>query len=201
MRVRLEHLDRLVDMIGALVIAHAMVAQDETILHSGSQTLRTKLTQVSTLVCALQDLSMAMRLVPLKTTFQKMLRVVRDVAHQSGKLVDLRTAGEETEIDRNIVEMITDPLMHMVRNAVDHGLETPEARERFGKSRIGIVQLRAYHTRGKVVIELQDDGRGLDCDKIVQKALAQGLISSAQGLAEPDIFRLIFASGLSTADG
>jgi two-component system, chemotaxis family, sensor kinase CheA len=200
MRVRLEHLDRLVDMIGALVIAHAMVAQDEAILHSGSQTLRTKLTHVSTLVCALQDLSMAMRLVPLKTTFQKMLRVVRDVAHKSGKLVDLRTAGEETEIDRNIIEMITDPLMHMVRNAVDHGLETPEVRERLGKPRIGIVQLRAYHTKGKVVIELQDDGRGLDCDKIVQKAVAQGLISSAQGLAEPDIFRLIFAPGFSTAD-
>jgi two-component system, chemotaxis family, sensor kinase CheA len=200
MRVRLEHFDRLVEMINALVIAQAMIAQDEAILHSGSQTLRLQVAHVGQLVHALQDLSMAIRLVPLKTTFQKMLRVVRDVAYKSGKLVDVRIAGEAIEIDRHMVDMVTDPLMHMVRNAVDHGLETPAVRERLGKPRIGIVQLRAYYTKGTVVIELQDDGRGLDRDKIVQKAIAQGLISSAQSLTEHDIFGLIFAPGFSTAD-
>jgi two-component system chemotaxis sensor kinase CheA len=139
-------------------------------------------------------------MVPLTTTFQKLLRVVRDAAHKSGKLVAFCTAGEETEIDRNMVEVITDPLVHMVRNAVDHGLERPEVRERLGKPCTGIIQLRAYHSSGQVVIELADDGQGLDYDKIVQKAIARGLISSAQGLSESDIWQLILAPGFSTAD-
>jgi two-component system chemotaxis sensor kinase CheA len=143
---------------------------------------------------------MALRMVPLTTTFQKMLRVVRDAAHKSGKLVAFCTEGEETEIDRNMVAGITDPLVHMVRNAVDHGLESPETRERLGKPPTGLIQLRAYHGSGRVVIELEDDGQGLDDEKIVQKALARGLISSARGLSETDIWQLIFVPGFSTAD-
>ena len=183
-----------------LGMTHAMIAQDEAILHSGAPGLRAKVRQVSKIVRDLQDLSIALRMVPLTTTFQKMLRVVRDAAHKSGKLVALCTEGEETEIERHMVDSITDPLVHMVRNAVDHGLERPEVRARLGKPPTGLIQLRAYHSSGQVVIELEDDGQGLDEAKIVQKALAQGLISSAQSLSESDIWQLIFAPGFSTAD-
>ena len=199
-RVRTEHLEHLVEMIGALGMTHAMIAQDEAILHSGAPGLRAKVRQVSKIVRDLQDLSIALCMVPLTTTFQKMLRVVRDAAHKSGKLVALCTEGEETEIERHMVDSITDPLVHMVRNAVDHGLERPEVRARLGKPPTGLIQLRAYHSSGQVVIELEDDGQGLDEAKIVQKALAQGLISSAQSLSESDIWQLIFAPGFSTAD-
>ena len=199
-RVRTKHLDHLVEMIGALGMAHAMIAQDEAILHSGAPALRTKIRQVSKIVRELQDLSIALRMVPLTTTFQKMLRVARDAAHKSGKLVAFCTAGEETEIARHMVDSIANLLVHMVRNAVDHGLERPEVRVRLGKPPTGIIQLRAYHSSGQTIIELEDDGQGLDDEKIVHKALAQGLISSAQGLAESDIWQLIFAPGFSTAD-
>jgi two-component system, chemotaxis family, sensor kinase CheA len=199
-RVRTEHLDHLVEMIGALGMAHAMVAQDEAIVHSGAPALCAKVRQVSKIVRELHDLSIALRMVPLTTTFQKMLRAVRDAAHKSGKLVAFCTEGEEIEIDRHMVDSIADPLMHMVRNAVDHGLERPEVRERLGKPPTGLIQLRAYHSSGQVVIELADDGQGLDAEKIVQKALARGLIRSTQGLSETDIWQLIFAPGFSTAD-
>jgi two-component system, chemotaxis family, sensor kinase CheA len=199
-RVRTEHLDHLVEMIGTLGMAHAMVAQDEAIVHNGAPALRAKVRQVSKIVRELHDLSLALRMVPLTTTFQKMLRAVRDAAHKSGKLVAFCTEGEETEIDRHMVDSIADPLVHMVRNAVDHGLERPEVRERLGKPPTGLIQLRAYHSSGQVVIELADDGQGLDDEKIVQKALARGLIRSTQGLSETDIWQLIFAPGFSTAD-
>src|SRR5439155_11181730 len=138
-RVRTEHLDDLVEMIGALVMAHAIVAQDEAIVHSGAPALCAKVRQVSTIVRALQDLSIALRMVPLTTTFQKMLRVVRDAAHKSGKLVAFCAEGEGTEIERHIVDSITDPLVHMVRNAVDHGLERPEVRTHLGKPPTGLI--------------------------------------------------------------
>jgi len=199
-RVRTEYLDHLVELIGALGMTHAMIAQDEAILHSGAPGLRAKVRQVSKIVRELQRLSIALRMVPLTTTFQKMLRVVRDAAHKSGKHVAFYTEGEETEIERNMVDSITDPLVHMVRNAVDHGLERPEVRARLGKPPAGSIQLRAYHSSGQVVIELEDDGQGLDDEKIVHQALAKGLISSTQGLSESDIWQLIFTPGFSTAD-
>src|SRR5215471_15664915 len=199
-RVRTEHLDHLMEMIRALGMAHAMIAQDEAIVHSSAPALRAKVRQVSKIVRELHDLSIALRMVPLTTTFQKTLRAVRDAAHKSGKLVAFCTEGEEIEIDRHMVDSIADPLVHMVRNSVDHGLERPQVRERLGKPPTGLIQLRAYHSSGQVVIELADDGQGLDGEKLVHKALAQGLISSAQSLSESDIWQLIFAPGLSTAD-
>jgi two-component system, chemotaxis family, sensor kinase CheA len=126
--------------------------------------------------------------------------VVHDAARKSGKHVAFCTAGEETEIDRHMVDSIADPLVHLVRNAVDHGLERPEVRERLGKPPTGLIQLRAYYSNGQVVIELEDDGQGLDDEKIVQKALARGLISSTRGLSETDIWQLIFVPAFSTAD-
>jgi len=199
-RVRTEHLDHLVKMIDALGTAHAMIAQDEALWHNGAPALGAQVRQVSKIVRELQDLSIALRAVPLTTTFQKMLRVARDAAHKGGKLVAVCTEGEQTEIDRHMVDSLTAPLVHMVRNAVDHGLERPEVRVRLGKPPTGLIQLRAYHSSGQIVIELEDDGQGLDGEKIVHNALAQGLISSTQSLSESDIWQLIFAPGLSTAD-
>lgn len=199
-RVRTERLDMLIEMVGELVIAHSMVAQDNTIQVGGFHDLSKKVTHAGKIVRELQDLSMSMRMVPLKGTFQKMARLVRDLAHKSGKLVDFVTMGEETEIDRNMVDVIKDPLVHMMRNAIDHGIETPEVREGNNKPRTGMVTLSAYHSSGSVVVEIQDDGNGLDRDKIVEKAVSKGLIEPDKTMSDSEVFNLIFEPGFSTAD-
>jgi two-component system chemotaxis sensor kinase CheA len=199
-RVRTDRLDRLIDTIGEIVIAHSMVAQDETVVSGRHHELAKKVTHMGKIVRDLQQLSMSMRMVPLKSTFQKMARMVRDLAHKTGKLVDFVTEGEDTEIDRYMVDLINDPLVHMVRNAVDHGIEPPEVREQNGKPRKGLVRLAAYHSSGNIVIELQDDGKGLNRAKIVEKAIEKGLISSDKGLSDNDVYSLIFQPGFSTAE-
>lgn len=199
-RVRTERLDSLVDMVGELVIAQSMVAQDKTVLDRNNYDLFRKVAHAGKLVRELQDLSMAMRMVPLKSAFQKMARVIRDVAQKNGKQVRFITEGEETEIDRNLVDVISDPLMHMVRNAVDHGLELPKDRVQAGKPESGTVRLAAYHSSGSVIIELSDDGRGLNREKIIQKAIAKGLISPDRELTDSQVFNLIFEPGFSTAE-
>ncbi len=199
-RVKTDKLDRLIDLIGELVISHSMLSQDNSISTGEESDLTRKIADSGKIVRELQDLSMTIRMVPLKTSFQKLNRLVRDLAHKSGKNVDFLISGEDTEIDRHMVSFITDPLVHMVRNAIDHGIESPEDREAKGKPRSGKVQLRAYHAGGNVVVELQDDGRGLDSNKILQKALDKGLVKSSEGLSEADIFKLIFVPGFSTAE-
>jgi two-component system chemotaxis sensor kinase CheA len=143
---------------------------------------------------------MSMRMVPLKSTFQKLTRLVRDVALKAGKVVELVTDGEETELDRNMVDAIADPLVHMVRNAVDHGVEAPADRERAGKPRAGRVQLAAFQQGGSVIVELRDDGRGLNRDRILAKAMEKGLVSANHSLTDSEINALIFAPGFSTAE-
>ncbi len=199
-RVRTDRLDRLIDMVGELVIAQAMISQDDNVLSQGRHDLQKKVTHAGKIVRELQDLSMSMRMVPLRSTFQKLARLVRDLAYKNGKQVEFVTDGEDTEIDRNMVDIIGDPLVHMVRNALDHGLEPPDARAAAGKSRTGTVRLAAYHAGGNVIVELQDDGRGLNRDKIVQKAIEKGLIESDKGMDDRAIYNLIFAPGFSTAD-
>jgi len=199
-RVRTDRLDKLVDMVGELVIAQSMVAQDETVVSGGHLELARKISHAGKIVRELQDLSMSMRMVPLKATFQKMARLVRDLAHKSGKLVNLVTDGQDTEIDRNMVDIINDLLVHMVRNAVDHGIESPDEREKSGKSRSGTVRLSAYHSGGTVVVEIRDDGRGLDRDKIIKKAVSKGLIELGKGMSDHEVYSLIFEPGFSTAD-
>jgi len=199
-RVRTDRLDRLIDMVGELVIAHSMVAQDDTVRDGKHQELGRKASQVGKIVRELQDLGMSLRMVPLKTTFQKMNRIVRDIAQARGKKIVLETRGEDTEIDRNMVDIIRDPLVHMVRNAADHGIETPEERIEAGKSEEGRITLSAYHAGGSVVVELTDDGHGLNKQKIVEKAISSGLIETAAGMSESDIFNLIFRPGFSTAE-
>ncbi len=197
-RIRTDRLDRLIDMVGELVIAQAMISQDETVVRTGRQELSRKVTHAGKIVRELQDLSMSMRMVPMRATFQKMVRLARDAAHRSGKQVELALEGEDTEIDRNMVDVIADPLVHMVRNAVDHGVESPAARAAAGKPAVGRLKLSAYHAGGNVVVELEDDGKGLDRERIVRKAIEKGLIDSEKGMSDADIFKLIFEPGFST---
>ncbi|MBL0938561.1 MAG: chemotaxis protein CheA [Gemmatimonadaceae bacterium] len=199
-RVRTDRLDRLIDMVGELVIAQSMIAGDDTIDTATQYELQRKVTHAGKIVRELQDLSMSMRMVPLRATFQKLTRVVRDTASKAGKTVQFTTDGDDVEIDRNMVDRLSDPLVHMVRNAVDHGVEPPSERTANGKNSLGQVRLRAYHASGNVVVELIDDGRGLHRDKIVKKAIEKGLIENDKGMTDSDVFNLIFAPGFSTAE-
>ncbi|WP_411280667.1 chemotaxis protein CheA [Gemmatimonas sp.] len=199
-RVRTDRLDRMIDMVGELVIAQSMIAGDELFGAGKQHELLRKVTHAGKIVRELQDLSMSMRMVPLRATFQKLTRVVRDTASKAFKTVQFVTDGDEVEIDRNMVDVLGDPLVHMVRNAVDHGVEGPDEREANGKPRLGVVRLHAYHASGNVVVELKDDGRGLHRDKIVKKAIEKGLIESDKGMTDSDVFNLIFAPGFSTAE-
>jgi len=187
-------------MVGELVIAQSMIAQDPAVLGGGDHALAGKVTHAGKLVRDLQELAMGMRMVPMKPTFQKLARLVRDLAQATGKQVELVTEGEDTEIDRNMVDVIGDPLVHMVRNALDHGLETPAERVAAGKSPTGRIRLSAYHANGSVVVDLQDDGRGLNRARILDKAKARGIVSSDKHLSDGEVFDLIFAPGFSTAE-
>ena len=198
-RVSTKRLDKLVDMVGEMVIAHSMIAQDDIVSDSQNHALLKKVTQTGKIVRELQDLSMSMRMIPLKATFQKMARLVRDVGRKVGKNVNLITEGEDTEIDRNLVDFINDPLVHMVRNSVDHGIESPEERVKLGKPTIGTIKLSAYHSAGNVVVEISDDGKGLNKDLILQKAIERNLIEKGKSLSDKEIYNLIFEPGFSTA--
>jgi two-component system chemotaxis sensor kinase CheA len=199
-RVNTARLDRLIDMVGELVIAQSMVAQDRRLLEENCHELLRKVTQAGKIVRELQDLSMSMRMVPLRGTFQKMQRVARDLTRKSGKSVDLVTDDGETEIDRHMVETLNDVLVHMVRNAIDHGIESQEDRESIGKDRTGTVRLTAFHSGGTVVVEIRDDGRGLNREKILRKAINEGLVDPDKVLSDNEVYNLIFAPGLSTSE-
>lgn len=199
-RVRTDRLDRLIDMVGELVIAQTMIAGDDELDRTRQHELTRKVVHAGKIVRELQDLSMSMRMIELRPTLQKLTRVVRDTAMKAGKEVVFSTTGDDVEIDRHLADRLGDPLVHMVRNAVDHGVEGPDERERAGKPRTGTVRLNAYHASGNVVVELVDDGRGLHRDKIVAKAIERGLIESDKGMTDSDVFNLIFAPGFSTAE-
>ncbi len=198
-RIGTRRLDRLIDMVGEIVIAHSMVAQDKVVVDSNHHEFQKKINHTGKIVRELQDLSMSMRMIPLKATFQKMTRLVRDLSRKVGKDVRLITDGEETEIDRNLVDVINDPLVHMIRNAVDHGVEDPETRQQAGKTSYGTVRLSAYHSAGSVVVEISDDGKGLNPDQILKKAQENGLVDQNESISERDIYNLIFEPGFSTA--
>jgi len=199
-RVRTDRLDRLIDMVGELVISQSMVSQDISVAGSGYHELSKKISHTGKIVRELQDLTMSMRMVPLKPTFQKMTRLIRDLSRKSGKIVNFITQGDDTEIDRNMVDVINDPLVHMLRNAADHGIELPEIREKNGKAKEGTISLSAYHSGGNVVIEIKDDGKGIDREKVIKKAVAAGLIEQGKNLSDSEVFNLIFEPGFSTAD-
>jgi len=193
-------LDSLVDLVGELVIAQSMVVQDPEVQRLSSRHLARTLRQLGRITTELQRTAMSLRMVPIRRTFQKMTRLVRDLAAQQDKQVQLVTDGEETELDRNIVEELSDPLVHMIRNSIDHGIELPAVREAHGKPALGTIRLSASHQRGGIVIEIQDDGKGLDRDRILAKARERGLVKPDTTPTEEEIFALIFAPGFSTAE-
>ncbi len=199
-RVDVEKLDGLVNAVGELVIMQAMVRQNPLVSHIADPKLNKDFSQLSRITSELQKTAMSMRMVPIRQTFQKMVRLVRDLSKKSGKLVDLVMSGEETEIDRNMVDSIYDPLVHMIRNSVDHGVQPPEERKAQGKNPTGTVQLSAYQKGGNIVIEIVDDGHGLNTVKIREKAIARGLIRDGDSLSDHELNNLIFLPGFSTAD-
>jgi len=199
-RVDTRKLDDLVNMVGELVITQSMIRQNTAVQSNTERKLLRDVSQLATITSELQRLSMSLRMIPIKQTFQRMARLVRDLSKTSGKQVNIELVGEDTEIDRNMVEEIYNPLVHLIRNSVDHGIEPPRDRTDRGKPETGRIKLRAYHRGGHVVIEISDDGRGLNKEKIVDKALRNGLIESAEGLTDQDVYRLIFMPGLSTAE-
>lgn len=192
-------LDNMVDLTGELVIAQSMLRQNPYITGSNDQKLYHNLGQLNQITSSLQRIAMSMRMVPINSTFQKMVRLVRDLAKNSGKEVGLEMSGEDTEIDRNVVDELYEPMVHMIRNAVDHGLESPDEREAAGKERQGSVLLRAFHRGGNIVIEIEDDGRGLNREVILEKAVSRGLIPEDHNLTDAEICNLIFHPGFSTA--
>lgn len=199
-RVRTERLDQLVDLIGELVVAQSMVAHDEAITRERHGALATKVLQASGLIRELQSLGIGLRMVPLRPLFQRMQRLVRELSHQCGKDVELVMEGADTEIDRTMVEALADPLVHMMRNAVDHGIEAADERARCGKPSTATLRLSASHAGGAVVIEMQDDGRGLDRKRILARAIERGIVTGERQLADAEVWALISAPGLSTSE-
>ena len=198
-KVDTEKLDRLVDIIGELVITEAMIAGDNKSVDYGTLESKRNLRQLNKITRQLQEIGLSMRMVSLKSTFQKMARLVRDLARKAGKEINFVTSGEETELDKTVIEHIGDPLIHMVRNSADHGIESVEERIRAGKPEAGTISLRAYQKGGTICIEVEDDGRGLNRDAITKKALEKGLLRETEILADQDLFQLIFNPGFSTA--
>ena len=177
-----------------------MVVQNPELKAITSAHLSRCLGQLRGITTDLQRTAMSLRMVPIRNTFQKMSRLVRDLALQQGKEIALSLEGEDTELDRNIVEELSDPLVHMIRNSADHGIEMPEARVAAGKPAAGTITLRAFHQGGFIVIQIEDDGRGLSAAKIRKKAIERGIIKADENLDEREIFDLIFAAGFSTAE-
>lgn len=197
-RVQAEKLDALIDLVGELVIASSAVrmqgANDPDSRHHQSAL------EVSRLVELMREGTLRLRMVEIGDTFARFNRIVRDTARELGKTVKLVIEGGETELDRTMVEKIADPLTHMVRNAIDHGIESPESRRAAGKPEKGTIRLAAFHDSGNVVIEVSDDGAGLNPERIHAKALAKGLITEEDNLSEKAIYQLIFEPGFSTAE-
>lgn len=199
-RVDLDRVDRLINLVGELVIAEAMLRQSmDEMSSSGSGGVDEAMSQLKTLSGAIQESVMAIRAQPVRSLFQRMSRIVRETAREAGKSARLVTVGDATEVDKTVTERLVEPLTHMIRNAIDHGLETPEARRDAGKDERGTVTLEASHRSGRVVIVIQDDGAGINRTKVRQIAIDKGLIRAEDDLSDSDIDNLLFRPGFSTA--
>lgn len=197
-RVDLDRVDSLVEAIGELVIVESMVSNAPEIGQLPAH-LRNHLVQFAKLTRELQELGMCMRMVPLRGEFQKMARMVRDLTRRSKKQVRIELRGEQTEMDRSMVEQLADPLVHLIRNAVDHGVESPEERRAQGKHETATIVLSAAHEGGSIVVEISDDGRGIDRERVIAKAIAQGLINDGASLSDNQVYDLLYLPGFSTA--
>nr|WP_282184288.1 chemotaxis protein CheA [Azospirillum oleiclasticum] len=200
-RVDLDKIDRLVNMVGEMVITQAMIAEHVRELPPGEfQELLEGLEQLAQHTRELRESVMSIRAQPVSSVFSRMPRLVRELAGGLGKEVQLVTSGETTEVDKTVVENLVDPLTHMIRNSIDHGLETPEEREAAGKPRTGTVTLSAQHRSGRIVIEVADDGRGINRGRVLAKAVEKGLVQPGASLSDEEIDHLIFLPGFSTAE-
>ncbi len=196
-KVDTQKLDSLVNLVGELVIANALINE---FLGSNANGANKNISHLNKIVKEIQDEVMSMRMVPLKSTFQKMARLVRDVSSKMGKKVHLEISGEDTELDKTVTEEIGDPLVHIIRNSIDHGIEPNEERVAKGKPAEGLVRLDAFHRGGNIVIEIEDDGKGLCKERLLKKAIEKGLIEQNASLSDQQIYNLIFAAGFSTAE-
>ncbi|MHC8287257.1 chemotaxis protein CheA [Pseudomonas sp. XS1P51] len=197
-KVEVGKLDQLINLVGELVIAGA--ATNLHALRRDMDMLEESAQAMSVLVESIRDASLSLRMVAIGEVFQRFPRVVRDISKELGKDIQLLVTGADTELDKSMVERLADPLMHIVRNAMDHGIETAEERLTTGKVASGSLRLNAYHESGSIVIEVSDDGRGLDRHRILAKAVQRGLVQPDQPLSDADVFRLIFEPGFSTAE-
>ncbi|HOQ37989.1 MAG TPA: chemotaxis protein CheA [Acetivibrio sp.] len=199
--VNISKLDKLMDIVGELVIAEAMVTQSPDLAGLQLDNFQKSARHLNKITNELQDIVMSIRMVPLSTTFQKMNRIVRDMGKKLNKSVELEIIGEETEVDKNIIERISDPLIHLIRNSIDHGIEEASERERKGKPPVGKLVLEAKNAGGDVWIIVKDDGRGLDKEKILKKARENNLIHKPESeLTDKEIYSFIFMPGFSTSD-
>ncbi|MCU1259552.1 MAG: cheA [Bryobacterales bacterium] len=199
-KVDTSKMEYLVDMIGELVIAQSIVRHDPVLVTGDNPTLSRNLAQLARVTEEVQKTAMSMRMVPIGRLFGKMERLVRDLGRKSGKQIEFQTAGEHAELDRNIVEELADPMVHMIRNSVDHGLESPQDRISRGKPPVGKIKIEAHHEAGCIIIRLSDDGRGMDRERILAKAKERGLVAANARLSDDEILRLIFQPGFSTAE-
>jgi len=199
-KVDTTKLDGLLDLVGEMVIAQSLVGQDLGQVTGLNPQFGRNMAQLARITKELQRVSMAMRMVPIRGVFQKMARVTRDLSAKQQKKIQFVTSGEDTELDRGVVEELNDPLLHMIRNSADHGIETPEKRVAAGKPPVGTLQLRAYHQGGNIIVEISDDGAGLNRERILKKAVERGLISADATPTDEEVFNFIFAAGFSTAE-
>lgn len=200
-RVDLDRVDRLINLVGELVINQAMLSQSVIENdNNGASSINMGLEELQQLTREIQDSVMAIRAQPVKPVFQRMSRIVREIADMTGKSIRLITEGENTEVDKTVIDKLAEPLTHMIRNAVDHGVETPEKRAALGKNPEGTVRLTAKHRSGRILIELADDGAGINREKVRQKAIDNDLIAADANLSDEEVDNLIFLPGFSTAD-
>jgi two-component system chemotaxis sensor kinase CheA len=200
-RVSIEKVDELLNSVGELVITQSVLSQLAAPLEGrDAEQLRNALAQLERHMRGLQESVMRVRMLPINVVFNRFPRLVRDLGQKLGKKIELRLTGDTTELDKTVLEKIGDPLVHLVRNAIDHGIETPEVRLAAGKPAHGIIELNAYHKGGNVIVEVSDDGGGLKRDRILSKARERGLIGADEELTDDRAYNLIFAPGFSTAD-
>ncbi|HAZ12242.1 MAG: hypothetical protein A2X86_03305 [Bdellovibrionales bacterium GWA2_49_15] len=197
-RVSLTRLERLLNHVGEMVILHSVLKEQSSV--NTSAFLKKTIHQLGKVTREVQDISMGLRMLPLKPTFLKLQRIVRDTSRALGKEIELEMIGDDTELDKTVIEKLSDPLVHIVRNAVDHGVEGPEERRAAGKVARGTIKLKAYHHVGQVIIEIMDDGRGLDARALVASAVKKGLIRPEAKLSDDEAYNLIFAPGFSTKE-
>lgn len=200
-RVDLDKLDTLIDLVGELVIAESLVTRNPDLEGHELENFEKAAIHLNKLIRDLQEVAMSVRMIPISGLFRKMIRLVRDLSIKTGKKVELQLVGEETEVDKTVAELLADPLVHILRNAVDHGIESAEKRGDAGKPITGLIRLEATHEGGEVLIKIQDDGAGIDRERILAKARERGLVNGdGSSLGDGEVFQLIFEPGFSTAD-